>query len=45
MDERPVGEITRFHVSMVIKCKKKIDEITLTFQLQEYQDIIINLIE
>lgn len=45
MDERPVGEITRFHVSMVIKCKKKIDEITLTSQLQEYQDIIINLIE
>ena len=45
MDEQPEEEMTRFHVSMVIKCRKRNGEATLAAQLQEYGDTTIHLIE
>lgn len=45
MDEQPEKGMTRFHVSMVIKCRKRNGEATLAAQLQEYGDTTIHLIE
>ena len=45
MDEQPEEGMTRFHVSMVIKCRKRNGEATLAAQLQEYGDTTIHLIE
>ena len=45
MDEQPEEGMTRYHVSMVIKCRKRNGEATLAAQLQEYEDTTIHLIE
>lgn len=45
MDEQPEEGMTRYHVSMVIKCRKRNGEATLAAQLQEYGDTTIHLIE
>lgn len=45
MDERTMGEVTNYHVTMVIKCKKRNDEGTLAAQFQDYKDVTIHLIE
>lgn len=45
MDERTMGEMTNYHVTMVIKCRKRNDEGALAAQLQDFKDITIHLIE
>ena len=45
MDEKSVGEITSYHVTMVIKSKKSNDEGMLLAQLQDFSDITIHRIE
>ena len=45
MDEQTIEGATRYHVSMVIKCRKRDDESTLAAQLQAYDDTTIHLIE
>lgn len=45
MDEQTIEGATRYHVSMVIKCRKKDDESTLAAQLQVFDDTTIHLIE
>ncbi|MBO5000352.1 MAG: MgtC/SapB family protein [Bacteroidaceae bacterium] len=45
MDEQTIEGATRYHVSMVIKCRKRDDESTLAAQLQVFDDTTIHLIE
>ena len=45
MDEKSVGEITSYHVTMVIKSKKNNNEGMLLSQLQDFSDITIHRIE
>lgn len=45
MDEQTMEGTTRYHVSMVIKCRKRDDESTLAAQLQAFDDTTIHLIE
>lgn len=45
MDEHTIEGATRYHVSMVIKCRKRDDESTLAAQLQAFDDTTIHLIE
>lgn len=45
MDEHTIEGATRYHVSMVIKCRKRDDESTLAAQLQVFDDTTIHLIE
>ena len=45
MDEKSVGEITSYHVTMVIKSKKSNNEEMLLAQLQDFSDITIHHIE
>lgn len=45
MDEQTIEGATRYHVSMVIKCRKRDDESTLAAQLQAFDDTTIHLIE
>lgn len=45
MDEKSVGEITSYHVTMVIKSKKSNNEGMLLAQLQDFSDITIHHIE
>ena len=45
MDEKSVGEITSYHVTMVIKSKKTNNEGMLLAQLQDFSDITIHHIE
>ena len=45
MDEQTIEGATRYHVSMVIKCRKREDESTLAAQLQVFDDTTIHLIE
>ena len=45
MDEQTIEGATRYHVSMVIKCRKREDESTLAAQLQGFDDTTIHLIE
>ena len=42
MDEKSVGEITSYHVTMVIKSKKSNNEEMLLAQLQDFSDITIH---
>lgn len=45
MNEKTIGEITIYYVTMVIKSKKNNDEGTLLTQLQDFNDITIYRIE
>lgn len=45
MDEQTIEGATRYHVSMVIKCRKRDDENTLAAQLQAFDNTTIHLIE
>lgn len=45
MDEQTIEGATRYHVSMVIKCRKRDDESTLAAQLQAFDNTTIHLIE
>ena len=45
MDEQTIEGATRYHVSMVIKCRRRDDESTLAAQLQVFDDTTIHLIE
>ena len=45
MEEQTIEGATRYHVSMVIKCRKRDDESTLAAQLQVFDDTTIHLIE
>ena len=45
MDEQTIEGATRYHVSMVIKCRKRDDESTLAAQLQAFDNTTIHQIE
>jgi putative Mg2+ transporter-C (MgtC) family protein len=44
-EERTVGEVTTYHVTMVIKSKKSNDEGMLLTLLQDYHDITLHRLE
>ena len=45
MDEKMVGEVISYHVTMVIKSKKNNNEGMLLTQLQDFADVTIHRIE
>lgn len=45
MDEKTVSDVTTYHVTMVIKSKKRNDEGTLLTHLQDFKDVTIHRIE
>jgi putative Mg2+ transporter-C (MgtC) family protein len=45
MDERTLGDVKSYHVTMVIKSKKRHDEDMLLSLLQDYHDITVHRLE